>query len=695
MVSTLTPLQRILQAQEAARAARDGKPAATPTQVPTEPPKLPEAPKVRIDFAAALRSLQDQREQERRSREAEILISGEDSDSDGAAPSEPDSILPVRTDSASLSVLAQATDIMAGVKFKLDPSQMKAVIGMVQEQYACLIGAAGTGKTTTTRKILDVLINGDVEHDIAPLRISAVNLTQYHARDGGYDETANDVDSDQWDTLEPTGDKVVPSVALVAFTGQATQVLRKNMPGTWKSNVMTIHSMLGYAPVEFYREDGSKGMRFEPTYTADFRMPWDVIFIDEASMLNVTLWHQILDASKPGCRFYMIGDLNQLTPPVGDGILGFAMSKWPVFELTEVHRQQDEAANRIVDTAWRILQGKTPEFDDPTSNPNWRVIGFTLEHESAKAHQQIVGIARALSQKKVHESVDPTTPPIYDPWRDRIMTTMNGFNEEDPASLLGQFPLNDSLSRVFANPDEPRFVIDFKKGTKKFAVGYRVMATKNESPSTVDRVTNGLTGKIVAIAENPQWLGDWRLVGPEDEVRENRKKMLAQALDKNAQMESKMEQAQQLSGALENFSFSASDSEKEKEERQSGPSSHIVTVHFDNGAERVYRLNAEIEQLQIAYASTTHKAQGAEMPTAIIVVHHGQRRMLCRENLYTAVTRASQRVVLLYTEFGMRIALTTQKINGSTLAQKIRQYREMMGGEDGNGFRQVNVRLTQ
>src|SRR5690606_29047157 len=125
---------------------------------------------------------------------------------------------------------------------------------------------------------------------------------------------------------------------------------------------------------------------------------------------------------------------------------------------------------------------------------------------------------------------------------------------------------------------------------------------------------------------NDRWDGDWRLVGPEDEVAKNRKSMLDIAL-----------------GAKENdafdsmdtgFSFTAGATPNEAEERQGGPCSHVVTVEFDNGATRRYTLNAQVDQLQLAYASTTHKAQGAEMPTAIIVVHHASKRMLCRENLY-------------------------------------------------------------
>lgn len=599
--------------------------------------------------------------------------------------------------------------ILAGVTITLDPSQESAVRGLAVQQYGCLIGAAGTGKTTTTRHLLNTLIEGDAAAGINPLRIAGVDIAKYHdkAKDlsGGEDlEYEEDDVEEEWNDRierdeETRAASTIPAIALVAFTGQATQVLKKNMPPSWRRNCMTIHSLLGFAPVIYSNGEGKNTMRFEPTYTKYNKMPWNVIIVDESSMVNVDLWHMLLDAASASCRFYFIGDLNQLPPPIGTGILGFALAKWPVFELTVVHRQADDAANRIVDTAWRILQGQKPEFDDPKTNTKWRVIGFELPHASADAHNQIIALAKGLSQKRVHPDANADEPFIYDPWRDRILTPTNGFNDEDPASLLGQFPLNDALSRLFANPDEPRVIIDAKKAVKKFSVGYRVMATKNEPPNAIDRVTNGLTGKIVHIERNPKWLGDVRLVGNEDDVIANRKRMTIDALTKKTPLDRANEMNAAIDeshDALDNLDLTALEhGETEEEEKQGGPCSHIVEVRFDNGAFRSYSLNAQVEQLQIAYASTTHKAQGAEMPTAIIVVHHGQKRMLCRENLYTAVTRASQRVIMLYTDFGLRIALTTQKVSGTTLAQKLVNYQRLLGeGDSNNGLKIMNVRLT-
>lgn len=588
---------------------------------------------------------------------------------------------------AAVDILS-APSIVAGINFTLDPSQEAAIIRLASEPCGCLIGAAGTGKTTTTKMLVHTLMYGNMAWGVEPLRLKTVDIKKYHERGADKGKKKKGSDSEKG--------TIIPSIAMVAFTGQATQVLKKNMPKEWARNVMTIHLLLGYAPTTYEKADGTEGTRFEPSYTKYNKMPWDVIIVDETSMVSVDLWHQLLDASKPGCRFYFIGDLNQLPPPIGAGVLGFALSKWPVCELTVVHRQADDTANRIVDTAHRILRGEAPEFDDTAAGPGWRVAGMQLKHSSEDAAEQIIRVAYQLSKLDYKDG----TGPVYDPWRDRIMVAMNGFNPDRPNYVLGQEPLNEELSRVFAGKDSERIIINAKKKIKKFSVGYRVMATKNEPPNVENRVTNGLTGKIIDIKPNEKWTGDWDMVGPEKQVRANRAARMAQLETHEAMSDG--ERANSLGEAISNFRLKATPGKSESggadedSEKQGGPCSHIVTVAFDNGGSREYRLNAQVEQLQIAYASTVHKAQGAEMPLAIVVIHHNQKMMLNREMLYTAVTRASQRVLLLYTDQGLRIALNTQKISGKTLAEKIRQYQELLGeGTGKNLFRTMNVRLFQ
>ena len=55
----------------------------------------------------------------------------------------------------------------------------------------------------------------------------------------------------------------------------------------------------------------------------------------------------------------------------------------------------------------------------------------------------------------------------------------------------------------------------------------------------------------------------------------------------------------------------------------------------------------ELDQLAIAYAVTVHKAQGSEYPAVVLPLLRQHGRMLRRNLLYTAITRARKLVVLL------------------------------------------------
>jgi exodeoxyribonuclease V alpha subunit len=73
---------------------------------------------------------------------------------------------------------------------------------------------------------------------------------------------------------------------------------------------------------------------------------------------------------------------------------------------------------------------------------------------------------------------------------------------------------------------------------------------------------------------------------------------------------------------------------------------NTLTVAFDDGREAVYPFE-ELEELDLAYAMTIHKAQGSEYKAVVMPLFPGPPMLMNRNLLYTAVTRAKKCVVLV------------------------------------------------
>lgn len=74
--------------------------------------------------------------------------------------------------------------------------------------------------------------------------------------------------------------------------------------------------------------------------------------------------------------------------------------------------------------------------------------------------------------------------------------------------------------------------------------------------------------------------------------------------------------------------------------------SGTITVEFDEHRCVEYGMN-DLDQLELAYAVTIHKAQGSEYPAVVIPLLRGPRMLMNRNLLYTAITRAKRCVVLI------------------------------------------------
>lgn len=87
-------------------------------------------------------------------------------------------------------------------------------------------------------------------------------------------------------------------------------------------------------------------------------------------------------------------------------------------------------------------------------------------------------------------------------------------------------------------------------------------------------------------------------------------------------------------------------------------------VEFDNGKVIEYNVK-EMDELELAYALTTHSMQGSQCNTVIIPLDMNSYTLLSRELIYTAITRASKRCLVIAQPkaFNMGIKVKASKRN--------------------------------
>lgn len=512
-------------------------------------------------------------------------------------------------------------DQLVDDSLQLDEDQQDAVNGLMRQMYGCIIGAAGCGKTTSLKALVAA-----IESTIATMQKNDLTTLRDQDRETGPNKTT------------------IPAIAFCAPTGKAAQQMKRALPKKYHQLVSTIHALLGYAPIyeerEYIDDDGEvqtkKVKIFVPTYDASNKLPHKLIIMDESGSCPVQLWHKLLDAKTADCRVLFLGDINQIPPVSGHSILGFAMQQWPTFELRHIHRQA--ADNPILANAHRILNGKLPQNDEKEK----KFVLKYIEAGMSEVRKQTLGILQHLVAQD-----------MFDPMQDVLIVPQN-------ITPVGQLELNQVLVNLFNPPlhDEtgkrinPRTVITAGYEKRVFAVGDKIMLLHND---TERGLTNGMVGVVTKIVNNHGYKGENTA---------------------HAMMES-MEAMKDLD--LENFeSFDLDDDlaiEDEEQDALKRQASHIMTVKFQNvDDEMEFTTAGEFRDVAHGYAITCHKAQGSEYRHVVVLAHSVNHKMLCREWLYTAVTRAKERVILLTNRRGLLMSINNQRIKGITLQEKVQKF---------------------
>jgi exodeoxyribonuclease V alpha subunit len=107
------------------------------------------------------------------------------------------------------------------------------------------------------------------------------------------------------------------------------------------------------------------------------------------------------------------------------------------------------------------------------------------------------------------------------------------------------------------------------------------------------------------------------------------------------------------------------------------PKSGKLLVNF-GGDENVQYEREELEQLRHSYATAIHKSQGSEYQTVIMVVTKQHSLMLQRNLLYTGLTRAKKKAIIIGDADALKFGIqnVSNRSRNSGLKFKMQKYAQ-------------------
>ena len=232
---------------------------------------------------------------------------------------------PVPTPSVDLDLLADGlTRLFTGEA--PDVRQKQAAAAAVLRRLAVVAGGPGTGKTTTVARIVALLEEQALAAGAAP-----------------------------------------PLVALAAPTGKAAARLAEAVHGEaarldvdpairarlLELEASTLHRLLGWKPGTHSRFRHDRGNR----------LPFDVVIVDETSMVSLSLMARLTEAVRREARLILVGDPGQLTSIEAGAVLGDIVG--PAAE----HPRMSAAVRAAVEEATgSTVEGSAPAADVPVGD---------------------------------------------------------------------------------------------------------------------------------------------------------------------------------------------------------------------------------------------------------------------------------------------------------------------------------------
>ena len=377
-------------------------------------------------------------------------------------------------------------------------------------------------------------------------------------------------------------------IALAAPTGKAAARLTGAVRGG-KSRVDAPQTVLDCIPEEAGTIHRLLGAGYQSNFRHNHRNPLvlDCVVIDEASMIDLPLMAQLLDALPESSRIILLGDRDQLSSVEAGNVLGDITGHGLELSYSEGQLSLLEALN--------ILSGVTLPVDD-SAPPISDSVGLLHKSYRFSDDSGIGKLARKVNHGKGQQALELVrsgeTGEIS--WLNTHENELNPSCVDWAVNRFSQYLLEKNVDRALFLYEQFRILGALHHGP----FGVQLLNQKIEHRLKAQGLIKGgaeYHGKPVMVTVNDYELnlfnGDAGLLWADE------------------------------AGGLRAWFLSGADEPRSVSVRQ-------------------------LPQHDCAYALTVHKSQGSEFEEILLVLPDEMNRVLTRELIYTGITRARSRVTI-------------------------------------------------
>jgi exodeoxyribonuclease V alpha subunit len=452
----------------------------------------------------------------------------------------------------------------------------------------CVIsGGPGTGKTSTVAKVL-ALLQAQFRAHQQPLRLCL---------------------------LAPTG-KAATRLAESLSTGLAQLGLEPETTTTLTVRPATIHRALGYQP--------RTPTRFR--HDAAYPMPYNVVVVDEAAMVDLALMTKLVEAVHPQAHFILLGDRDQLASVEAGAVFGDLFNPRTSRGFSPRLRASIEAT-----------LGDSLEPPHASAAEATAIADCTIHLEKSYRYAEsgaIAQLARAVRAGDLpaafrvlepgttpHVATEAGSPPLELRWLELPTTTAF-----DPERQLGPLITEGFSALCHATSAQQRL---------SALSSFRLLSPHRKGPLGVQGL-NQLSEtclKAIGLKVRPGSYPGQPILITENDY-----------------------QAELYNGDVGVLDVTASNK---------------VAAFFQDGASVRELSLARLPEHTTVFAMTVHKSQGSEFDGVVVVLPHHTSPLLNRELLYTAITRAKRHVTIVASRESLTAAISHRVARSSGLRQAL------------------------